>query len=70
MPDELACFYRMRVRSWSDASDRLRPDRDRLIVARLSGIAQRRARWGAATRDEMTAGAAELRSSRATALTC
>ena len=50
--------------------DRLRPDRDRLIVARLSGIAQRRARWGAATRDEMTAGAAELRSSQATALTC
>jgi hypothetical protein len=37
------------------------PDSDRIIVARLSGIAQRRARWGAATEDEMTAGAAELR---------
>ena len=47
--------------------DRLRPDRDRLMVARLSGIAQRRARWDAGTRDEMTAGAAELRSSQATA---
>ena len=50
--------------------DRLRSDRDRLILARLSGIAQRRGRWGAATRDEMTAGAAELWSSQATALTC
>ncbi len=37
------------------------PDSDRLIVARLDGIAQRHARWGDATEDEMTAGAAELR---------
>jgi hypothetical protein len=37
------------------------PDSDRLLVARLSGIAQRHALWGAATEDEMTAGAAELR---------
>ena len=37
------------------------PDSGRLLVARLSGIAQRHARWGSATDDEMTAGAAELR---------
>ena len=37
------------------------PDPDRLLIARLDGIAQRHARWGAATQDEMTAGAAELR---------
>jgi hypothetical protein len=37
------------------------PDSDRLTVARLDGIATRRARWGAATEDQMTAGAAELR---------
>ena len=41
--------------------DRPGPDHDRLIVARLDCIAQRHARWGAATEDEMTAGAAELR---------
>ena len=37
------------------------PDSDRLTVARLDGIATRRARWGAATEDQITAGAAELR---------
>jgi hypothetical protein len=43
------------------AHNRPRPDSDRPLVARLSGIAQRHARWGAATEDEITAGAAELR---------
>jgi hypothetical protein len=37
------------------------PDPDRLLVARLDGIAQRHARWGAATEDELAAGTAELR---------
>ena len=43
------------------AHDRPGPDRDRLLVARLSGIAQRHARWGALTDDDKPAGAAELR---------
>jgi hypothetical protein len=37
------------------------PATDRLIVARLSGIAQRHARWGGLTEAERAAGAAELR---------
>ena len=37
------------------------PDSDRLIVARLTGTAQRQARWGALDEDEKAAGAAELR---------
>ena len=37
------------------------PDPDRLIVARLTGTAQRHARWGALDEDEKAAGAAELR---------
>ena len=37
------------------------PDPDRIIVARLDGIAQRHARWGAATEAGKAAGAAELR---------
>jgi len=37
------------------------PDPDRLIVARLTGTAQRQARWGAPDEDEKAAGAAELR---------
>lgn len=41
--------------------DRPGPDRDRLLIARLTGIAQRHARWGALTEDEMAAGVAELR---------
>jgi hypothetical protein len=41
--------------------DRLRPDADRLLVARLDGIAKRHARWGGLTEDEKSAGAAELR---------
>ena len=36
-------------------------DPDRLLIARLDGIAQRHARWGAATEDELAAGVAELR---------
>ncbi|HJY61951.1 MAG TPA: hypothetical protein VJ418_36680 [Streptosporangiaceae bacterium] len=36
-------------------------DPDRLIVARLTGAAQRHARWGALDEDEKAAGAAELR---------
>ena len=43
------------------AHDRPGPDRDRLIVARISGIARRHARWGGLTDDEKAAGAAELR---------
>jgi hypothetical protein len=43
------------------AHDRPGPDRDRLLVARISGIAQRPARWGALTEDEKPAGAAEQR---------
>lgn len=41
--------------------DRPGPDRDRLLVARLSGIAQRHARWGAADEAQKAAGTAELR---------
>ena len=37
------------------------PDPDRIIVARLDGIAQRHASWGAATEDEMAIGAVEMR---------
>jgi hypothetical protein len=43
------------------AHNRPGPDRDRLLVARLSSIAQRDARWGAADEAQMAAGAAELR---------
>jgi hypothetical protein len=43
------------------ARDRPGPARDRLLVARISGIAARRARWGALTGDEKAAGATELR---------
>lgn len=42
------------------AQDRPGPDRDRLLVARLDGIAVRHARWGAMTEAEKTAGVAEL----------
>src|SRR5271165_1017133 len=41
--------------------DHRRPDPDRPIVARLTGTAQRHARWGALDEDEKAAGAAELR---------
>ena len=37
------------------------PDSDRLIVARLDGIARRCARWGDLSEAERPAGAAELR---------
>jgi hypothetical protein len=43
------------------AHDRPGPDADRLLAARISGIAQRSARWGGLTEDEKAAGAAELR---------
>lgn len=43
------------------AHDRRGPDPDRLLVARLDGIAKRHARWGGLTEDEKAAGAAELR---------
>jgi hypothetical protein len=43
------------------AHDRPGPAVDRLLVARLDGIAQRHARWGALTEDEKAAGVAELR---------
>jgi hypothetical protein len=43
------------------AHDRPGPDRDRLTVARLSGIAQRHPRWGRLTQDETAAAVAELR---------
>lgn len=40
---------------------RLRPDRDRLLVARISGIAKRHAQWRAPTEAEIAAAVAELR---------
>jgi hypothetical protein len=43
------------------AHDRPGPAADRLLVARLSGIAQRHARWGALDEAEKAAGAVELR---------
>jgi hypothetical protein len=43
------------------AHDRPGPDADRLLAARLDGIAKRHARWGGLTEDEKAAGAAELR---------
>ena len=43
------------------AQDRHVSDRDRLLVARISGIARRHARWGQLTETQKTAGAAELR---------
>ncbi len=43
------------------AHDRLGPDRDRLLVARLDGITRRRVRWGGLTEAERAAGAAELK---------
>jgi len=41
--------------------DRPGPDVDRLLIARISGIARRHARWGDLTEAEEAAGAAELR---------
>jgi hypothetical protein len=41
--------------------DRRAPDPDRLLIARLDGIARRNARWGGLTEGQRTAGAAELR---------
>jgi hypothetical protein len=43
------------------ARDRLRPDCDRLLVARISGIAKRHAQWRAPTEAEIAAAVAELR---------
>jgi hypothetical protein len=43
------------------AQDRPGPDRDRLLIARISGIARRHARWGGLTEAKEAAGAAELR---------
>lgn len=43
------------------AKDHRGPAADRLLVARLSSIAQRYARWGDLAEDEKAAGAAELR---------
>lgn len=42
------------------AQDHRAPDRDRLLAARLDGVALRHARWGGLTEDEKAAGAAEL----------
>jgi hypothetical protein len=41
--------------------DRPAPGSDRILIARLSGLAQRHARWGGLSEDERAAGAAELR---------
>ena len=43
------------------APDRSGPDSDRILIARISGIARRHARWGGLTEAEEAAGAAELR---------
>ena len=42
------------------ARDHRAPDRDRLLIARLDGIARRHARWGGLTEAEKGAGAGEL----------
>jgi hypothetical protein len=42
------------------AHDRPGADAEHLLIARLSGIAQRHARWGTADEAQMAAGAAEL----------
>jgi hypothetical protein len=42
------------------ARDRGAPDRDRLLAARLDGIARRHARWGGLTEAGKAAGVAEL----------
>lgn len=43
------------------AYDRRGPDRDRLLVARIGGIAKRHAGWGTLSEAELTAAVAELR---------
>jgi hypothetical protein len=43
------------------AYDHQGPDQDRIIIARLDGIARRHGRWGGLTEAEKAAGAAELR---------
>src|SRR5215471_16246283 len=43
------------------AHDRPRPGPDRLITARLTGIAGRHARWGRLTEDQAAAAVAEFR---------
>jgi hypothetical protein len=43
------------------ARDRLGPDRDRLLTARLTGVAYQHARWGGLDEAGKAAGAAELR---------
>ena len=42
------------------AHDHHAPDRDRLLIARLDGIARRHARWGGLTEAEKAAGVAGL----------
>jgi hypothetical protein len=42
------------------ARDRPGPDLDRFLVARISSIAQRHARWGSVTEAEKAIGTAEL----------
>ena len=42
------------------ARDHRAPDRDRLLIARLDGIARRHARWGGLTEADKAAGVAEL----------
>ena len=42
------------------ARDHRAPDRGRLLIARLDGIARLHARWGGLTEAEKAAGAAEL----------
>jgi hypothetical protein len=43
------------------AHDRPGPDRDRLLVARIAGIAKRHAGWGALSEADVAAAVAELR---------
>jgi hypothetical protein len=43
------------------SKDRPSSDPDRLLLARISGVARRHARWGGLTDAEKAAGAAELR---------
>ena len=61
----LSCSYSILAR-WQflgllTARDRRAADRDRLLIARLDGIARRHARWGGLTDADKAAAVAELR---------
>ena len=55
------CVYRIKVRLCRMAKDRPGPGGDRLLVARLTGVAKRHAHWREPTEAETVAAVAELR---------